>query len=42
VDSARYYYGKVLRLWQRADPEFDARREQMRAALVRLGGAPRN
>ena len=42
VDSARYYYGKVLRLWQRADPEFDSRREQMSAALVRLGGAPVN
>jgi tetratricopeptide (TPR) repeat protein len=39
TDSARYYYGKVLRLWEHADPQFAARRDTMRIALERIGGS---
>jgi tetratricopeptide (TPR) repeat protein len=40
-DSAAVHYRAVVKAWQRADPEFHARRERAAAAVNRLGLASR-
>jgi DNA-binding SARP family transcriptional activator len=40
-DSAAVHYRAVVKAWQRADPEFHARRERAAAAMNRLGIASR-
>lgn len=40
-DSAAVHYRAVVKAWQRADPEFHARRERAAAAVHRLGLARR-